>query len=91
MAQNRSSLSLSGQYQQAISSYSKLLKYLGYSRIFKLTKAGKFKLYFPADSRTNIVHFPLLQIITLVFLTFIRLSAIAERYYQHSFLSCVTL
>ena len=32
----------SDQYQQAISRKSKLLKYLGYSRIVKLTKAGKF-------------------------------------------------
>ena len=35
----------SGQYQQAVSSQSKLLKYLGYSRICKLTKAGNFQIF----------------------------------------------
>ena len=32
----------SGQYQQVIPMKSKMLEYLGYSRIFKLRKAGHF-------------------------------------------------
>ena len=40
----------SGQYQQAISSYSKLLKYLEYTGSQKLDISRSSKLYFPAGS-----------------------------------------